>query len=159
MKKAALKTFAVFSGKRRWWMESLCNFIKKTLQHRCFHVNIAKVLTTPVLKNVCERHSFYSQSCFRFSVRNVIQKVQMPRILLSQIAFRTIYHNSTFWRSVILSTEATAEVFAKTLAQVFSCDFCEISKNTFFTEHLWTAAFVSMGKQITLVCNNSCTLK
>ena len=26
------------------------------------------------------------------------------------------------------------------LAQVFSCEFCEISKNTFFTEHLWTTA-------------------
>ena len=23
------------------------------------------------------------------------------------------------------------------VAQVFSCEFCEISKNTFFTEHLW----------------------
>ena len=39
------------------------------------------------------------------------------------------------------------EVFCKkgvlkkeTLAQVFSCEFCEISKNTFFTEHLWTTA-------------------
>ena len=28
----------------------------------------------------------------------------------------------------------------ETLAQMFSCDFCEISKNTFFTEHLWTTA-------------------
>ena len=28
----------------------------------------------------------------------------------------------------------------KTLAQVFSCEFCEISKNTCFTEHLWTNA-------------------
>ena len=26
----------------------------------------------------------------------------------------------------------------ETLAQVFSCEFCEISKNPFFTEHLWT---------------------
>ena len=26
------------------------------------------------------------------------------------------------------------------LAQVFSCEFCQISKNNFFTEHLWTAA-------------------
>ena len=25
----------------------------------------------------------------------------------------------------------------ETLAQVFSCNFCEIFKNTFFTEHLW----------------------
>ena len=24
----------------------------------------------------------------------------------------------------------------ETLSQVFSCEFCEISKNTFFTEHL-----------------------
>ena len=28
----------------------------------------------------------------------------------------------------------------ETLTQVFSCKFCEISKNTFFTEHLWTTA-------------------
>ena len=28
----------------------------------------------------------------------------------------------------------------ETLEQVFFCDFCEISKNTFFTEHLWTTA-------------------
>ena len=28
----------------------------------------------------------------------------------------------------------------ETLAQIFSCEFCEISKNTFFTEHLWTIA-------------------
>ena len=28
----------------------------------------------------------------------------------------------------------------ETLAQVFSCEFCEISKNTFFTGHLWTTA-------------------
>ena len=27
-----------------------------------------------------------------------------------------------------------------TLAKVLSCEFCEISKNTFFTEHLWTTA-------------------
>ena len=26
------------------------------------------------------------------------------------------------------------------LAQVFSCEFCEISKNTFSTEYLWTTA-------------------
>ena len=28
-------------------------------------------------------------------------------------------------------------------AQVFSCEFCEISKNTFLTEHLRTAASVT----------------
>ena len=32
-----------------------CNFIKKRLQNRCFAVNIAKFLRTPILKNFCER--------------------------------------------------------------------------------------------------------
>ena len=30
----------------------------------------------------------------------------------------------------------------ETLAQVFSCEFFEIFKNTYFTEHLRTTAFV-----------------
>ena len=30
-------------------------FIKKRLQHRCFPVNIAKFLRTPILKNICEQ--------------------------------------------------------------------------------------------------------
>ena len=28
----------------------------------------------------------------------------------------------------------------QTLTQMFSCEFCEISKNTFFTEHFWATA-------------------
>ena len=38
--------------------------------------------------------------------------------------------------------EVTACNFIKkeTLAQEFSCEFCEICKNTFFTKHLWTNA-------------------
>ena len=31
----------------------------------------------------------------------------------------------------------------ETLAQVFSGEFCEISKNTFFTEHLRMTAYLS----------------
>ena len=34
------------------------------------------------------------------------------------------------------------ESLKRDLAQVFSCEFCKISKNTFFTEHLFTIAFV-----------------
>ena len=34
----------------------------------------------------------------------------------------------------------------ETLAQVFSCEFCEISKKAFFTEHLWTTASVTLIK-------------
>ena len=31
----------------------------------------------------------------------------------------------------------TATLLKMTLAEAFSCGFCEISKNTFFTEYLW----------------------
>ena len=35
-----------------------------------------------------------------------------------------------------------ATLLKKRLALVFSSEFCEIFKNTFFTEHLWTTASV-----------------
>ena len=35
-----------------------------------------------------------------------------------------------------------ATLLKKTLAQVFFCEFCENSKNTFFTKQLWTTASV-----------------
>ena len=38
--------------------------------------------------------------------------------------------------------EAATRCEKETLAQVFSCEFCEISKNTFFPEHLWTTASI-----------------
>ena len=34
---------------------SVCNFIKKRLQRWCFPVNTAKILRTPILKNIWER--------------------------------------------------------------------------------------------------------
>ena len=38
--------------------------------------------------------------------------------------------------------EACNFIKKETLAQVLSCEFSEISKNTFFTEHLWVSASV-----------------
>ena len=39
--------------------------------------------------------------------------------------------------------EACNFIKKETLAQVFSCEFCKISENTFFTEHLRTTASIS----------------
>ena len=36
---------------------------------------------------------------------------------------------------LINAEAATGGVQKEALAQLFSCEFCEISKNTFFTEH------------------------
>ena len=43
-----------------------------------------------------------------------------------------------------LMAEACNFIEEETLAQVFSCEFCEISKNTFFTEHVWTTASINI---------------
>ena len=51
MKKAVLKIFAIFIGKNLSWNLVLI----KLSQHRCFPVNIAKFLRTPILTNICER--------------------------------------------------------------------------------------------------------
>ena len=36
----------------------------------------------------------------------------------------------------------------ETLALVFSCEFCKISKNIFFTEHLWATASVNRSHRL-----------
>ena len=47
----------------------------------------------------------------------------------------------------------------ETLAQVFSCEFCEISKNTFFTEHLWATAS-ERAKSVAITYSfSSCTYR
>ena len=45
-------------------------------------------------------------------------------------------------KKLLEGPEAEACNFNKkeTLVQVFSCEFCEIFTNTFYTEHLWVAA-------------------
>ena len=46
----------------------------------------------------------------------------------------------------------------ESLAQVFFCGFCEISKNTFFTEHLWTAASLYEGGCVKELFSSTCSL-
>ena len=61
-KKLLLKLRAEFTGKHlcRSLFNKVaglqtCNFNKKRLQYRCFPVNFAKFLGTPILKNIYER--------------------------------------------------------------------------------------------------------
>ena len=42
----------------------------------------------------------------------------------------------------------------ESLAEVFSCEFCEISMNTFFTEHLWTTATALWHKVLHIKCTS-----
>ena len=42
--------------------------------------------------------------------------------------------------SISIKLQACNFVKIETLAKVFPCEFCEISKNRFFTEHVWATA-------------------
>ena len=51
----------------------------------------------------------------------------------------------------VLRPEACNFIKKDTLVQVFSCELCEIVKNTFFTEHIWaTASGISLTNTVML---------
>ena len=87
-----------------------CNFIKKRLQHRCFLVNIAKILRTPILKKIWERLlSHFSRQKLSFSyVPLTLQKNANKIIILSQPRM----NNSTL---VLIQIETTVGTIAKIL--------------------------------------------
>ena len=58
------------------------------------------------------------------------------RFLLPCLEFMDFFENSSW-------AKCRSNFNKKTLAQVFSCEFYEISKNNFFTEHLWATAFLN----------------
>ena len=69
-----MKIFALFTRKHLRWnfneVSGLQETAKKRVQHRCFPVNIAPFLITPILKSICERLLLYL--CLIFSLKNCI---------------------------------------------------------------------------------------
>ena len=55
------------------------------------------------------------------------------------IAFKNELY-TTKVNGIQCQAQACNFVKKEALAQVFSCDFCEVFNFTFFTEHLWTTA-------------------
>ena len=70
---------------------------------------------------------------------------QSPEVFYIKKVFLEILQNSqenTCVRdSFLIELQTSQQHFKKeTLAQAVSCEYCEISKNTFFAEHLWATA-------------------
>ena len=75
--------------------------------------------------------SYFSSKSFSFGLEAATRGVLWNKVFLE------ISQNSQENRP-----EACNFIKKETLTQVFSSDFCEISKNTFFTEYLWTTASI-----------------
>ena len=74
-----------------------------------------------------------------------LAEVSFNLLILSEAVVQRCFVENVFVEISQNSQENTCarvSLLKETLAQVFSCEFCEISTNTFFTEHLWATASV-----------------
>ena len=71
----------------------------------------------------------------------VVQRCSVKKLFLE--TSQNSQENTCARVSFLIKLQASGPNFMKkeTLIQVFSCEFCEVSKNNFFTEHLRATAF------------------
>ena len=83
------------------------NFKKERLQHRCFPVNIANFLKTPILKNICEwllllivifsQENNYMQRCFDLPEPKLHKKLSCVMLVHSP---QTTFHRKIIYNFV-----------------------------------------------------------
>ena len=100
-------------------------------------MNRKKQLQIPAFKNYPKLKQKEPKKSLVLSYRSSRQKCSVRKGVLGNFTKFTGKHlcQSLFFNKV-----------AETLAQVFSCEFCQISKNTFFTEHLRATASTYMRR-------------
>ena len=109
---------------------------EKTLSYILLHFLTITITSTEEILKVSERN--FSQETSETATKGVLCKKVFLEIL--QNSQENTFERASFFNKVAGLSPAT--LFKKeTLARVFSCEFCEISKNIFFTEPLWTTAF------------------
>ena len=106
----------------------ICIFIKKRFQHRCFSLEFSEFSKTSIFYTASGCFYFFKPWFFRPHLSS----------LAAPIASRRSSHRMCSVRKGL--EKACNFIKKEALVQVFSCEFCEISKNTFFTEHLWATA-------------------
>ena len=76
------------------------------------------------------------------NVKNNLTIEIMKNILQMQNCSNNLTSEANYFvsQTVKITYHRLNSIKKETLAQVFSCEFCEISKKTFFTEHLWKTA-------------------
>ena len=106
-------------------------FIYKCDERYTLCLNVMSPVT-PVM----EIKPYSSTWCSEAATRNVLWKNMFLEISQNS------QENTSARVSFLIKLQAEACNFIKkeTLAQLFSCDFCEVSKNAFFKEHLWATA-------------------
>ena len=80
------------------------------------------------LPKIDKKDNVMENSCAMFQIREAVGKQMFFKI--------GVLKNFTKFTG----KQACNFIKEETLPQVFSCEFCKISKSTYFTKHLWTTA-------------------
>ena len=158
--RGVLKSFIKFIGKHLWQSLYLnkaavlkpATLLKRRLWHRCFPVNFVKFLSTTFYNCFTNYESLYIiaaiHSCLiqnrSENVRSNNQRCSVKKGVLRNFAKFT--GKNPCQRLFLIKLQALGIIKKESLAQVFSWEFWEISKNTFFIEHFWTTASEMFGK-------------
>ena len=136
-----LKNFTMFTGKQGWslFLIKLQTFRPVVLLKRDSITDVFVHQRKPAKTSAFKRDFSGFSSSFTQKQPAVVfyKKGVLKNSQNSQ-------ENSCAIVSFLLKLQAEACSFVKkgTLTQVFSCEFCEIFKNTLFTEHHWATASV-----------------
>ena len=79
---------------------------------------------------------------FSIAILFLVMASRLPLNQRGSVKNDVLEHFAKFTRKHLWQSLFFNKVAGQTLAQEFSYEFCEISKNTFYTEHLWTTASV-----------------
>ena len=81
-------------------------------------------------RHICNQHPGIFQNS-KLYIKQTNFKIEAEIVLLGY-----------FWAPILKNY---FHIKKESLAHVFSCEFCKISKKTFFTEHPWTTASKELG--------------
>ena len=131
-------------------------------------------LNNPLWYFILNREILINQIKIYLIIVNLVSKVvglqKSSKILTTEATTRGLLWKKVFFKISQYSQENTyARVYflvklqvdvcnlikKETLAQVFSCEFCEIFKNTYFTEHFWkTVSITGANAFLEIVAQN-----
>ena len=114
-------------------MSSVCKiFLSLKIYYSILQVRELGVTQLFIL---CERHKCLTPKWFIIKTNSIIRSISF---FFTEAATRVVLQKKAF----LEIPQACNFIKKETLAQVFSCEFCEISKNTFSAEHLRTTASI-----------------
>ena len=130
----------------------LINFAKFTGKHRCQCLFLNKETLAALFS--CESREIYNNTFFTEHLLWLLLSLWNADSILDWIMVfnrgsvqkqpaELFYKEKVFLKISQNAQENTCtrlSFLIKSLTQVFSCEFCEISYKTFFTEHLWATA-------------------